>query len=99
MGAEVRRQAALGVDYIKLYAHLEPELVKAGIDEAKYLGLKTIGHLGRTGWGQAAEMGIDARQVEVYGCGPSRHLLLSEDGAKSGSRISLNIGSSPQKKT
>ncbi len=60
MRAEVRKQAALGVDYIKLYAHLKPELVKAGIDEAKYLGLKTIGHLGRTGWGQAAEMGIDA---------------------------------------
>jgi imidazolonepropionase-like amidohydrolase len=56
----VRRQAELGVDYIKLYAHLDPSLVEAGIKEAKVLGLKTIGHLGKTGWGQAANMGIDA---------------------------------------
>ena len=60
MRAAVRRQAELGVDYVKLYAHLEPSLVEAGIHEAKALGLKTIGHLGKTGWGQAAEMGIDA---------------------------------------
>jgi len=60
MRTAVRKQAELGVDYIKFYAHLEPSLIEAGIREAKTLGLKTIGHLGKTGWGQAAEMGIDA---------------------------------------
>lgn len=58
--AEVRRQAGLGVDFVKLYAHLEPDLIQAGIEEAKSLGLKTMGHLGKTGWGHAAEMGINA---------------------------------------
>ena len=29
MRAAVRRQAELGVDYVKLYAHLEPSLVGA----------------------------------------------------------------------
>ena len=60
MRAEVRRQAGLGVDFVKLYAHLEPDLIQAGIEEAKSLGLKTMGHLGKTGWGHAAEMGINA---------------------------------------
>lgn len=58
--AEVHRQAKAGVDYVKLYAHLEPELIRAGIDEAKKVGVRTIGHLGKTGWADAAEMGIDA---------------------------------------
>jgi hypothetical protein len=57
--AAVRRQAALGVDYIKLYASLRPELVKAGIDEAHALGKKAIGHLFATSWTQAADLGID----------------------------------------
>ncbi|MEO8452397.1 MAG: amidohydrolase family protein [Gemmatimonadota bacterium] len=57
--AAVRRQAAVGVDYIKLYASLSPELVKAGIDEAHGLGKKVIGHLFATSWTQAADMGID----------------------------------------
>ncbi len=60
MKAEVRRQAGLGVDFVKLYAHLEPDLIQAGIEEAKSLGLLTMGHLGKTGWGHAAEMGINA---------------------------------------
>ena len=59
MKKEVQRQAKLSVDYIKLYADLPPDLVGAGIVEAKSLGLKTMGHLGKTGWGQAAEMGIN----------------------------------------
>ena len=60
MRAAVRRQAEMGVDFIKLYAHLEPELIKAGIEEAKLLGIRSMGHLGKTGWGQAADMGINA---------------------------------------
>jgi len=58
--AEVRRQAEAGVDYVKFYAHLSPDIIRAGIEEAHALGIKTIGHLGKTGWAEAAAMGIDA---------------------------------------
>ena len=58
--AEVRNQAEAGVDYVKFYAHLGPEIVRAGIEEAQALGIRTIGHLGKTGWADAAAMGIDA---------------------------------------
>lgn len=57
---EVRRQAALRVDFIKLYTGLPPDLAAAAIDEAHAHGLKVIGHLGRTTWGEAAASGIDA---------------------------------------
>ena len=56
----MRRQAEAGVDYVKLYAHLEPEMIQAGIDEAKVVGVKSIGHLGKTSWTEAAKLGIDA---------------------------------------
>jgi len=55
----VREQAGTGVDYIKLYTHLTPELVKAAIDETHSLGLEVIGHLGKTSWTYAANAGID----------------------------------------
>jgi imidazolonepropionase-like amidohydrolase len=57
--AEVDRQAAIGVDYIKLYAGLTPKLVEAGIDQAHRHGIKTIGHLFATTWTAAATAGID----------------------------------------
>ena len=56
---EIRTQAAIGVDYIKLYSQLQPDAVQAGIDEAHRLGLPVIGHLGRTSWIQGMEAGID----------------------------------------
>ncbi len=56
---EVRRQAAIGVDYIKLYANLPPELVAAGIEEAHERRLKVLGHLQATSWTEAAKLGID----------------------------------------
>jgi imidazolonepropionase-like amidohydrolase len=56
---EVRRQAQLGVDYIKLYAGLTPPLLKAGVDEAHHLGLKAIAHPFLTSWTEAARAGID----------------------------------------
>lgn len=56
----VRQQAKTGIDYIKLYSSLEPVLVKAAIDEAHSLGLKVIGHLGKTSWTFAANAGIDS---------------------------------------
>jgi len=57
--AEVDRQAAIGVDYIKLYGSLTPKQVEAGIDEAHRHGIKAIGHLFATTWTAAANAGID----------------------------------------
>ncbi len=55
----VRAQAAFRPDFIKLYAGLSPEAVRAGIEEAHAHGLPVIGHLQRTTWLDAARMGID----------------------------------------
>ena len=57
---EVRYQAAAGVDYVKLYVGLPPNLVKAAIDEAHSQGIGVIGHLYMTTWTDAANLGIDA---------------------------------------
>src|SRR5918995_468568 len=57
---EVRHQAAVGVDYVKLYVGLPPNLVKAAIDEAHSQGIRVIGHLYMTSWTDAANLGIDA---------------------------------------
>src|SRR5919109_4556701 len=57
---EVRNQAAAGVDYVKLYVGLPPNLVKAAIDEAHSRGIRVIGHLYMTSWTDAANLGIDA---------------------------------------
>ena len=56
---EVRWQKAVGVDCIKLYADLPPDLVAVAIDEAHKNGLPVTGHLQRTSWTQAARLGID----------------------------------------
>ena len=58
--SEVQRQAALGVDLIKIYSSLSPDLVGAAIEEAHGLGLPVVGHLQRTSWTEAASLGIDA---------------------------------------
>lgn len=57
--AEVRRQAALGVDYLKFYVSLSPEAIRAGIEEAHRLGRKAVAHLLATTWTEAALGGID----------------------------------------
>ncbi len=57
---EIQRQAKLGVDYIKVYSSLSPELIASAIDEAHRAGKPVIGHLQRTTWTEAAELGIDA---------------------------------------
>jgi imidazolonepropionase-like amidohydrolase len=56
---EIARQAKIGVDYIKLYAGLDPPLVAAGVAEAHARGLKVLGHLQATSWREAADFGID----------------------------------------
>ena len=71
---EVRTQAAAGVDYIKLYVGLTPDLVNAAIDEAHFNGKKVIGHLYMTSWTDAANLGIDALTHGV----PVSPFLLSE---------------------
>ncbi len=56
----VAKDAALGVDFVKIYAGITPDLAEVIIEEAHRLGLKVIGHLGETSWTQAANAGIDA---------------------------------------
>lgn len=56
---EIRWQKAAGVDLIKIYASMPPELTKVAIDEAHAAGLPIIGHLQRTTWTEAANFGID----------------------------------------
>jgi imidazolonepropionase-like amidohydrolase len=75
---EVRSQAAAGVDYVKLYVGLPPNLVKAAIDEAHIIGIKVIGHLYMTSWTDTANFGIDALTHGV----PVDPLLLSADDGK-----------------
>ena len=75
---EVRNQAAAGVDYVKLYVGLPPNLVKAAIDEAHIQGIKVIGHLYMTSWTDAANLGIDALAHGV----PVNPFLLSADDHK-----------------
>lgn len=57
--AAVARQAAAGVDYVKLYASLSQPLMKAGIDEARARGVKSLTHALMTTWTEAAQAGID----------------------------------------
>lgn len=78
MRNEVDRQAQLGVDFIKLYASLNPELLKAGIEAAHEHGLPAIGHLFATDWGTAAELGID----DIVHAMPSSPALLSAESRK-----------------
>ena len=57
--AEVRRQVEAGVDYVKVYASVTPDLLAAVVDEAHRHGVEVIGHLQRTTWTEAARLGID----------------------------------------
>ena len=58
--AIVANDAASGVEFVKVYAGLPPNLTEVVIDEAHRQGLRVIGHLGETSWTQAANAGIDA---------------------------------------
>src|SRR5918996_2892434 len=72
---EVRNQAEAGVDFIKLYVGMKPELVKVAIEEAHIQGIKVIGHLYLTSWTDAADLGIDFLTHGV----PVSPFLLSEN--------------------
>ena len=56
---QIRKQKSAGVDFIKFYSSLPPEIIDAGIREAHKLGLGTISHLHRTSWTDASRLGID----------------------------------------
>src|ERR671925_260034 len=62
---EVRTQATAGVDYVKLYVGLTPELVQAAIKEAHSNGIKVIGHLYLTSWTYAANHGVGDNKTVV----------------------------------
>ncbi len=79
--AEVRRQAEAGVDFVKLYAQLGPEMIRAGIEEAHAAGVGTIGHLGKTGWADASVLGIDAVMHSGTGA-PTWELVPPEERAR-----------------
>lgn len=54
---EVRRQASAGVDFVKFYSGLPPDLVAALVDEATVAGIPAVGHAGATTWLEAVEAG------------------------------------------
>jgi imidazolonepropionase-like amidohydrolase len=76
---EVRNQVKTGVNYVKLYVGLTPELVQAAISEAHSNGIKVIRHLYLTSWTDAANFGIDAL---THGVPVSPFLLSKESQQK-----------------
>jgi hypothetical protein len=57
--AEVRRQAALGVDLIKLYWNTPPNFIAVAVQEAKEHDIQVIGHIRKSSWTEAARLGIN----------------------------------------
>ncbi|HEX7123321.1 MAG TPA: amidohydrolase family protein, partial [Gemmatimonadaceae bacterium] len=56
---EIQRQKTAGVDFIKVYSAMPPELLRVAVEEAHAAGLPVIGHLQRTTWTEAARLGLD----------------------------------------
>jgi imidazolonepropionase-like amidohydrolase len=56
---EITNQVYMGVDFVKLYVGLTPNLVKEAIDKAHSLGIGVIGHLYFTSWTEASNDKID----------------------------------------
>lgn len=56
---EIRWQALTGVDCVKVYAAVGPELLGAALEEAHAHGLQVLGHLQATTWIEAVALGID----------------------------------------
>ena len=74
---ELRRQAATGVDYVKLYMGIPDSMLDAAVRAAHERDIKVLGHLKRTSWSAAAERGIDGL---VHSCseGPTWELIPAE---------------------
>ena len=83
---EIRWQARAGVDVIKVYSSMPPNLVAVAIGEAHKHGLPVIGHVQRTTWTEAAKRelheGLDGggirRGEEIVAHSPATH---SEDAS------------------
>ncbi|HSA74803.1 MAG TPA: amidohydrolase family protein [Candidatus Nitrosocosmicus sp.] len=73
---EISNQAKSGIDFIKLYVGLTPDLVKEAINKAHSLGLKVIGHLYLTNWKDAANYNID---FLTHGVPVNPYLLSSQN--------------------
>jgi imidazolonepropionase-like amidohydrolase len=76
LGEEIDNQAKAGVDFVKIYVGLTPDLVKEAIKKAHFDGIKVIGHLYLTSWTDAANMGID---FLTHGVPVNPHLLSASD--------------------
>jgi imidazolonepropionase-like amidohydrolase len=58
----VDRLAVAGVDFVKVYTHVGPPMLRAILDEANTFGLRVTGHLGMTDAVTASDLGI--RSIE-----------------------------------
>ena len=76
LGEEIDSQAKAGVDFVKLYVGLTPDLVEEAINKAHSHGIKVIGHLYLTSWTDASNMGID---YLTHGVPVNPHLLSDSD--------------------
>lgn len=56
----VDRRAVLGVDYLKIYTRITPELLKPLMDEANTFNLKVTAHLGLTDALTATRLGVNS---------------------------------------
>ncbi|MEZ4425934.1 MAG: amidohydrolase family protein, partial [Gemmatimonadota bacterium] len=65
--AEVRRQIASGVDFVKIYSGVSPDLAGVVVDEAALSGVPVIAHAGATSWTQAARAGVSMLVHSGYG--------------------------------
>lgn len=78
MRDEVRRQASLGVDLVKLYWNTPIEFIHAAVDEAHSLDLQVVGHLRQASWTAAAQAGIDGL-LHSAADGPTWELVPAEE--------------------
>ena len=87
----VRALKAQGVDALKAYFLLEPDVLAAVVSEAKVQGLPVTGHIGvRTSWEEAMDAGIDGfSHVRVW------RDFLEPDAQPDGRDESLDSGRDP----
>jgi imidazolonepropionase-like amidohydrolase len=90
--AEVRRQAQAGVDVIKVYDYLEPELYMAVLEEASALGVYTVGHLDH---GIEAPLAAGLREVAHIDEFMDEHLL-GEISPRNFEPVPLDLESIPK---
>ena len=55
----IRGSISYRPDFVKIYAAIKPDVVASAIEESHSNGIRVIGHLQRTSWREAADMGID----------------------------------------